>query len=215
MGERAGDFAGRIGIYGGTFDPIHVGHLVAASEVLHALALDRVVFMPAGHPPHKRSLAISPASHRLRMIELAIEGRPGFDVSTLDLEGSAPSYTVELLARLHEMWGEAAELFFIVGEDSLRDFPRWYEPGRIAELARLVVVTRPYVGVDIDAVVREVPQLQGRIHCVAIPQLDIAASDLRARVAEGRPIAYQVPRAVEDYIFATGLYRDDGPETGG
>ena len=208
-GVRGDTPAGRVGIYGGTFDPIHIGHLVAASEVRATLALDRIVFMPAGHPPHKRGRPISPASQRLQMLELAIAGRPGFGLATLDLEGDALSYTVDLLARARRAWGET-EIFFIMGEDSLRDFPTWREPGRIAELAQLAVVTRPHVGTDLDAIVRVVPQLAGRVHCVPIPQLDIASHDLRARVAAGRPIAYQVPRAVEEFILAEGLYRISG-----
>lgn len=199
----------RIGIYGGTFDPPHHGHLVAATEVWSALRLDRLLFMPAGRPPHKGGVAISEAHHRVRMLELAIAGRPHFGLSDLDLDPGHPSYTAELLARLRATWGDAPDLFFVMGEDSLRDFPRWRNPERIAALAHLAVVTRPNVGVDLDAVTRAVPALAGRVHCVAIPELDIASHDLRARVAEGRPIAYQVPLAVEDYIREQMLYRAD------
>ena len=112
-----------------------------------------------------------------------------------------------MLARLLDTWGEQHELFFVMGEDSLRDFPTWREPGRIAALARLVVVTRPGVEADCEAVVRAIPALAGRIHLVPIPQLEIASSDLRTRVAEGRPIAYQVPGVVEEFIGQAGLYR--------
>ncbi len=202
----------RIGIYGGTFDPVHVGHLVAASEVRAALALDRVIFMPAGRPPHKQQGPISPAAARLRMLKLAIAGRPGFGLATLDLAGAPPSYTVDLLARVRGAWGGLGDLFFIMGEDSLRDFPGWREPGRIAGLARLAVATRPRVEVDLDAIARAVPEAAGRVHCVAMPQLDIASRDLRARVAAGRPIAYQVPPAVEEYILAARLYRATSDE---
>jgi nicotinate-nucleotide adenylyltransferase len=205
---RFGPDPARIGVYGGTFDPVHHGHLVAAAEVCAVLSLDRLVFMPAGRPPHKGGQAISPAAQRVRMLELAIEGRPRFAVSALDLGDDRPSFTAALLARLRDAWGERHELFFVMGEDSLRDFPTWREPGRIAALARLVVVTRPGVEADCDAVVRAVPALAGRIHLVPIPQLEIASSDLRARVAEGRPIAYQVPGAVEEYIGREELYRE-------
>jgi nicotinate-nucleotide adenylyltransferase len=198
---------GRIGIYGGTFDPVHVGHLVAATEVQAALALDRVVFMPAGHPPHKPEAPISPAEHRVRMLELAIEGRPWFSVSRLDLAGRGPSYTADLLARAREEFAGLEELCFIMGEDMLRSFATWHEPARVARLARLAVVTRPNVDVDLDAVARAVPAVAGRVDFVAIPQIDVSSSDLRERVAAGRPIAFQTPRAVEDYILANGLYR--------
>src|SRR5688500_6623986 len=148
--------------------------------------------MPAGRPPHRGGLAISPAAQRVRMLELAIEGRPQFAISALDLDDDRPSYTAELLARLRAAWGEQHEPFFVMGEASLRDFPTWREPGRIAALAQLAVVARPNVEVDCEAVARAVPALAGRIHLVPIPELEIASSDLRARVAEGRPIAYQV-----------------------
>lgn len=202
-----GDAPRRIGIYGGTFDPIHHGHLVAAAEVHAALRLDRLVFMPAGVPPHKRDLAISAATDRLQMVERAIAGRSQFACSTLDLAPDRPSYTADLLAQLRDRWGAAHELFFVMGEDSLRDFPRWHAPERIAALAQLAVVTRPNVAVDLAAILSAVPALEGRVHLIAIPQLDIASHDLRERVAAGRPIAYQVPEAVERYIHDTGLYR--------
>ncbi len=197
----------RIGIYGGTFDPVHHGHLVAASEVHATLGLDHLVFMPAGQPPHKRDQTITDAPHRVRMLEFAIAGRAQFALSTRDLAPDRPSYTADLLADLHEAWGEDHSLFFVMGEDSLRDFPKWRNPDRIAALAQLAVVTRPNVAVEIDAIIRAVPALTGRIHPVAIPQLDIASHDLRDRVAAARPIAYQVPPAVERYIRDAGIYR--------
>jgi nicotinate-nucleotide adenylyltransferase len=199
--------ARRLGLYGGTFDPIHVGHLIAATEVQAALGLDRVLFLPAGRPPHKRGREITPAAHRVRMIELAIAGRPGFGLSDLDLDPDRAAYTVHLLARAREAYGDGVELFFVMGEDQLRDLPTWHQPARVAELARLAVVTRPNVGVDPEEIARAVPAVSGRVHCVEIPQIDIASSDIRARVAAGRPIAYQVPRPVEDYILAHQLYR--------
>jgi nicotinate-nucleotide adenylyltransferase len=204
---RFGPDPARIGVYGGTFDPVHHGHLVAAAEVCAVLALDRLVFMPAGRPPHKGGLAISPAAQRVRMLELALAGRAQFAISALDLGDDRPSFTAALLARLRDAWGEQHELFFVMGEDSLRDFPTWREPGQIAALARLAVVTRPGVEADCDAIVRAVPALTGRIHLVPIPELAISSSDLRARVASGRPIAFQVPPAVEDFIAREALYR--------
>ncbi len=204
---RPGSPARRIGIYGGTFDPVHHGHLVAAAEVWATLHLDRLVFMPAGQPPHKRDLTIAAAHHRVRMLELAIAGRDQFALSTLDLAPDRPSYTADLLARLRDVWGARHELFFVLGEDALRDFPGWHAPERIAALAQLAVVTRPNVAVDTAAVLRQVPNLADRLHCLPMPQLDIASQELRARVASGRPIAYQLPREVEEYIAATGLYR--------
>ncbi len=198
--------AQRIGIYGGTFDPIHHGHLVAAIEVLSVMRLDTLVFMPAGVPPHKRHLAISKSQHRVQMVALAIAEQPQFTLSTLDLAPDRPAYTADLLAHLRDRWGAHHELFFIMGEDSLRDFPKWRTPDQIATLAQLIVVTRPNIEVDLATVTTTVPALAGRIHLVGIPQLDIASSDLRTRVATGQPIAFQVPTTVERYIREVGLY---------
>ncbi len=204
----------RLGIYGGTFDPLHHGHLIAATEVRAVLGLDAVVFMPAGQPPHKRDLAITPAYQRVRMIELAIAGHPGLALSTLDLAPDRPAYTAELLARLRDVWGADHELFFVLGADALRDFPGWHAPERVAALARLAVVARPGVAMDLAAIARAVPATAGRLHAVAIPLIDIASHDLRARVAAARPITFQVPAAVEAYIAAEGLYREDEHRSG-
>jgi nicotinate-nucleotide adenylyltransferase len=197
----------RLGIYGGTFDPPHQGHLIAATEVRAALGLDTVVFMPAGQPPHKRDQTLTPAQGRVRMIELAIAGRIGLALSTLDLAEDRPAYTADLLARLRDLWGPQHDLFFVLGGDALRDFPGWHAPERIVALAQLAVVARPGVTTDLAAITRAVPATAGRLHPVAIPLIDIASHDLRARVATDRPIAFQVPLAVEDYIAAEGLYR--------
>jgi nicotinate-nucleotide adenylyltransferase len=205
----------RLGIYGGTFDPLHHGHLIAATEVRAALGLDAVVFMPAGQPPHKRDLTITPADQRVRMIELAIAGHPGLALSTLDLAEDRPAYTAELLARLRDVWGLGHELFFVLGADALRDFPGWHAPEQVAALAQLVVVARPGVTVDLAAIARAIPATAGRLHPVAIPLIDIASHDLRARVAAARPITFQVPPAVEAYIAAAGLYRMTNDESPG
>ena len=205
----------RLGIYGGTFDPLHHGHLIAATEVRAALRLDTVVFMPAGQPPHKRDLHITPAQERVHMIALAIAGHPGLALSTLDLAEDRPAYTADLLARLRDLWGSGHELFFVLGADALRDFPGWHAPEQVAALAQLVVVARPGVTVDLAAIARAIPATAGRLHPVAIPLIDIASHDLRARVAAARPITFQVPPAVEAYIAAAGLYRMTNDESPG
>lgn len=197
----------RLGIYGGTFDPIHHGHLIAATEVCAVLGLDTLVFMPAGQPPHKRNVPITGAHHRARMIALAIAGHPGLALSALDLMPDRPAYTADLLARLRDAWGPQHELFFVLGADALRDLPGWHAPEQVAALARLAVVARPGVDVDLAALTRAVPTTAGRLHPVSIPLLDIASHDLRERIATARPITFQVPPAVEDYIVAQGLYR--------
>ncbi len=197
---------GRLGIFGGTFDPIHYGHLILATEVRYALALDRVLFLPAGQPPHKQGWTVSPAVHRVAMTRLAIADDPAFELCLYDVERGGLSYTadtLEALAGRHR----GAELYFLMGEDSLRDLPTWYQPARIVGLAELGVATRPGVALDLEAVLRAVPAARGRVHLVPMPPIGIASHDLRRRVQVGEPIRYLVPPAVEAYIAEHGLYR--------
>jgi nicotinate-nucleotide adenylyltransferase len=192
---------------GGTFDPIHHGHLVAAQEACHQLNLDQVLFVPAGEPPHKPRRPISAAHHRRRMIELAIAGQSCFDLSTVDLDRPGPCYTVDTLELLRQERGSKAEFFFVEGTDSLVDIPTWYRPQRLLELCELAVVGRHGAEIDLARLDSQLPGLAGRVHWVDMPRLDISSSDLRARIREGRPISYLVPPAVEAYILEQGLYR--------
>ena len=196
----------RLGVFGGTFDPPHLGHLIVATELRHALALDRVLFVPAGRPPHKTTLDVTADHHRLAMLRLAIADDPAFAISPIDLDRGGLSYTVETLAALRDQHGAGTELVFLMGEDSLRDLPTWREPDRIATLAELGVARRPGVAVELEEVYRRVPAARGRVRLVGVPLIGIASSDLRARVARGAPIAYQVPAAVATYIHQAGLY---------
>ncbi len=195
----------RIGIFGGTFDPVHVGHLVVAEELRHVLALDRVLFVPAGEPPHKPDQELSDDDHRLAMLGLAVAGNPAFEISTVDLDRAGPSYTADTIALLSR--DRAASLVLLMGADSLRDLPTWHDPGRIASLAELGVASRPGVTLDVGELVRAVPEAQGRIFLVPTPAIGVSSSDIRRRVAAGEPIRYQVPEAVEAYIADRGLYR--------
>lgn len=196
----------RLGILGGTFDPIHHGHLVAAQEALYRLELERVLFVPAGSPPHKPALPISPAVHRVQMVELAIAGRPDFARSRVDVDRPGPHYTVDALALLREQWGPEALFFFIVGTDSLAELPAWHRPDRLVTMAELAVVERPGVAVDLAELERHLPGLAAHLHWVPMPGLEISSSDLRARVRAGRPISYLLPAAVEQYIREQRLY---------
>jgi nicotinate-nucleotide adenylyltransferase len=196
----------RLGVLGGTFDPIHHGHLVAASVAHHQLGLDKVLFVPAGNPPHKPDRPITAADHRLRMIELAIAGRSHFAVSRLDLDRPGPCYTVDTLRLLRDEWGSDTALFFVEGTDSLAEMVTWYQPQNLLELGELAVVKRPGVVVDLAALERELPGISSRLHWLRMPGLEISSSDLRARVREGRPISYLVPLLVERYILDQGLY---------
>ncbi len=198
----------RIGVFGGTFDPIHVGHLIAAEEARVACGLSHVVFLPAASPPHKQGRRVSAAAHRLTMTELAIASNGRFSCSAMEMERPGPSYTVDTLAQLRALWGDAVDIVFIVGLDSLRDLPTWREPGRIIELARLAVVDREPFAVDMAVLEQKVPGVTRRVEFVPIPIIAISASDLRERVRTGCSIRYQVPEAVEGYIYAQALYRE-------
>ena len=198
----------RVGVLGGTFDPPHYGHLAAAEECRVALRLEVVLFMPAGQPPHKRGRPISPADDRVRMVELAIESNPHFELSRIDVDRIGPSYSVAALDQLHRELGPEAQLWFVMGADSLADILTWREPARLLRLARVAAVNRP--GAPDPAPERlesALPGARARIDVVEIPDLAISATDLRARVVAGRPIKYQLPEAVEQYVRERGLYR--------
>ncbi|MGH2531267.1 MAG: nicotinate-nucleotide adenylyltransferase [Thermomicrobiales bacterium] len=196
----------RIGVFGGTFDPIHHGHLILASELHHALGLERVIFVPARRPPHKTDQELSGDRHRLAMVRLAIAADPRFEISLVEMERVGPSYSAETVEELGVAL-PGATLVFLMGEDSLRDLPAWHQPERIVAHAILGVAQRPDVKVDIAAITTVLPAAQGRIELVSTPEIAISSSDIRQRVADGRPIAFHVPQPVERYIAEHDLYR--------
>ncbi len=196
----------RLGVFGGTFDPIHYGHLVAAEEVRARLELDKVLFVPAGLPPHKLDHVISPAHHRLTMLQLAIASNPGFEISRVDVERQEPCFTVDTLALLQKEWGEETELYFIMGMDSLSEILTWKNPQRLIRLARIVVVGRPGFQADVSDLEEALPGASQHIQIVDAPRFEVSSSDIRRRVREGLPIRYQVPAAVEAYIREHRLY---------
>jgi nicotinate-nucleotide adenylyltransferase len=208
----------RIGILGGTFDPVHYGHLVIAEEVYATLQLTEMVFVPAGQPPHKSNIEITAAEHRLKMLELAIASNPHFTISRVDMNRPGPSYTVDMLQLFRKQWGEHTAIYFILGSDSLEDLLSWHDPSGILEqLTHLVAVRRPgYIESKAyyDWLDSRLPGIKQRLLVVDTPQFDISATDLRKRVAKGRPIKYQTPESVESYIVQYGLYRTklDGSE---
>jgi len=198
----------RLGILGGTFDPVHHAHLAAAEEARYQLALDQILLLPAGEPPHKPHGPLSAAHHRLRMLEMAIATRPSFAVSCVDLDRPGPCYTVDALRLLRAEWGPVPVFFFIMGADSLVDILAWYQPRRLLELAELAVVDRPRFRVDLAGLEEHLPGLSARLHWVQMPLLEISSSDIRARVRSGRPISYLVPPGVEAYIMDNNLYKE-------
>jgi len=200
----------RVGILGGTFDPIHYGHLVIAEQVREALELDRVLFVPAARPPHKMDLDISPAADRAAMVELAISGNPAFSVCRMELERDGPSYTVDTLETLTDEArrdGVAREFFFILSSEAAAALPNWRSPARILELARLAVVRRlGFSRPDEHALAQLAGGSPDRVLTVETLPLAHSASDIRSRAASGRSIRYLVPPAVESYIRDHRLY---------
>ena len=190
----------RIGVMGGTFDPIHLGHLVAASEVAHRFELDRVVFVPTGEPWQKSDREVSPAEDRYLMTVIATAADSRFSVSRVDIDRDGPTYTVDTLRDIRATLGEDHDYRFITGADALADILSWREPEEVLRLAHLVGVTRPgHVLVDPGLV-------PGRVTLLEVPALAISSSDIRARVANGEPIRYLVTPGVEEYIAKVGLY---------
>ncbi len=208
-----------IGVIGGTFDPIHYGHLVIAEEVHSALQLTKVVFIPAGQPPHKAGHAITEVQHRVEMLELALASNPHFSLSRMEIERTGPSYTVDTLRTLREQWGANTALSFIIGWDSLEELHTWYKAAEIlTEVTHLVAVRRPGYEEDHEynkVLEQRLPGILQRLLVVQAPQLEISATDLRRRVAERRPVKYQTPEAVETYIKENRLYQHTDVEDEG
>jgi len=199
----------RIGVFGGTFDPVHVGHLIHAEQCRAQAKLDLVLFVPAALPPHKQGRELTPFAHRAEMLTLAISGNAAFCVDEIEKDRAGPSYTVETLTQLHERQ-PGDEWCFILGSDSLCDLHLWYQPRRILELAELIVVERPDSPVFSVADLKSKLQLPAdfglRYQRVEAPLIGIASRDIRKRLAEGRSVRYMIPRAVEAYIEDKGLY---------
>ena len=196
-----------IGVLGGTFDPIHLGHLVVAEEVTAHLNLAGVLFMPAGQPWLKAGTNISAAEHRVQMVRLAISGKPGLRLSTMEVERAGPSYAADTIRALKGRLGDGDELFFILGWDNLIDLPRWHQPAQLISMCRLVAV--PRVGSplpDLGSLETKIPGLLERVVMLDKPEIDISASVIRERVSQGLSIEHLVPKPVEKYIKEHGLY---------
>lgn len=195
------------GVFGGTFDPPHTGHLILAELARSALRLSEVVFIPAAQPPHKLDEQFADATDRMEMTRRAIAGNERFSLSTIELDRDGASYTVDTLRQLRQEWGETVDIYFILGADSLVDFPTWYNPAEILEMCRLAVVRRPGVEVDFAELETQLPGIEDRTYFVPAPLIEISSTKVRERVAAGRSVRYLVPRAVEKYIYEYGLYK--------
>ena len=201
----------RIGILGGTFDPIHLGHLAIAEAARDRLELDRVILIPAGRPWLKSDQMVTSAVHRLAMVRLAIQDRPGLEMSPIEVDRPGPTYTVDTLAELREDLGSGVELYLVLGMDSVRELRRWRYPERLFDLCTVVAVSRPdSPDVSPAEIEDSFTPARGRTRMVRGPMLDVSATDIRLRVSEGRPISDSVPPPVERYIREHGLYLDDG-----
>jgi nicotinate-nucleotide adenylyltransferase len=198
----------RIGVFGGTFDPPHIGHLWLAALAAESVALDRVLFMPASQPPHKRLRGMTGAADRLLMTRLAIEGDPTFELTAIEMERAGPSYTVDSIAELERIYGEGERLFLIMAADSLAQVETWRDPDRLLERTEWVVGPRAGSELpDAAALEKRFGPAASRIHLLSGPAIDVSSSEIRRRVAAGETIRYLVPRRVEELIAARGLYR--------
>ena len=189
----------RVGIFGGTFDPIHIGHLIIGQEIMLQCALDRVVFMPSGEPPLKRSMASS--EDRARMVSLAVRDYPEFELSRFELLRPGKSYTIDTLRHLRRDMGEDTEIFLIIGADNAVEMGDWFDPEGVLDLAHVLVAERPgFERARVD------PVFKSKMRFVETPLLDISSTAIRERVRTKRPISFFVPDAVADYIRTQGLY---------
>ncbi len=192
----------RIGFLGGTFDPIHSGHLILAEQLLEKFQLEKVIFIPAATPPHKENQAISYARHRLEMTKMAIEDNPLFEVSDIELKRKGKSYTVDTIEELKKKYPDA-DLFLLAGSDVLTELDTWKDPDRIFQETKVVIGIRPgYDKIDLDN------RFFAKSITVEMSGLHVSSTQIRHRIKEGRSIKYLVPSKVEEYIKAKGLYKE-------
>jgi len=225
----------RLGLFGGSFNPIHNGHLAIARDVRERMKLSRILFVPTGDPPHKQNQSLAPATARLEMVRLAIADTPEFDVSALEVDRTGKSYSIDTIRKIREKWSRSCELFFIIGLDAFLEFPTWRAPEEILKMCHFVVVPRPgrsfktlaeislFKNPDpeplgqldagiIDRFEIVLPEALG-ITCLSIPPCPISASEIRWRVQNGLPLANMLPPPVESYILQHSLYKEDSNRT--
>jgi nicotinate-nucleotide adenylyltransferase len=196
----------RLGVFGGTFDPPHIGHLILAQIACDALNLERVLFVPAAQPPHKQDQRVTAALHRFAMLQRAVQGNPRFEVSRVDMDRQGPHYTSDMLSILRAQH-RSYELFFLMGADSLNELTTWRAPEWILAQATLAVMRRPNTAINLEALAARLPAVRERVVIVDAPLIEISASTLRETVRKGHSIRYQVPDAVLEYINQQRLYR--------
>lgn len=198
----------RVGIMGGTFDPVHLAHLVIAEAAREAFFLDLVLFIPAANPPHKQERKVADAYHRLMMTQLATCDNPAFHVSKQELERTGPSYSLLTIRELRKRFGKEAELYFITGSDTINELHTWYHVQELLQQCHFVGTTRPGAPVNEAEIIRQFGTMaEQRIHYLAVPQMDVSSTAIRQRIRAGKSIRYLVPQAVEEYIRKEGLYQ--------
>lgn len=196
-----------IGVMGGTFDPIHNGHLAMAQETRISLNLARVVFVPAGQPWMKSARPLTPAVHRLEMVRLTIAPYPYFRLTRIEIDRAGPTYTIDTITELRAQLAVGDELYFVLGWDSLAQLPQWRDVSRLIQMCRLVAIPRPgYSLPDLESLETQIPGLSARLVLLDRPVIDISATDIRKRVAQGLPIDHLVPKVVAEYIKKHRLY---------
>jgi len=201
----------KIGVMGGTFDPIHNGHIAIGQETRTRLNLAQIVFVPAGQPWMKSERPLAPAVHRLEMVRLAIAPYPYFRLSRIEIDRAGPTYTIDTITELRAQLAGGDELYFILGWDSLAQLPQWRDVSCLIKLCRLVAIPRPgYSLPDFKSLESKIPRLSQRLVLLDKPEIDISATDIRNRVAQGLSISHLVPAPVEEYIKRHRLYLTEG-----
>jgi nicotinate-nucleotide adenylyltransferase len=201
----------RLGIFGGTFDPPHIGHLILAEYAREALGAAKILFVPAADPPHKDSTRTG-TEQRLAMLERSIADNPHFALSLVDVERPGPHYSLDMIRILQTQY-PGSELFFLIGADSLRDLTHWHQPEQLIRLCKLAVLPRPDVKVAADMHEAKLPGLAEQVVMLDTPLVDVSSTEIAARLRAGKSVRYLVPQPALDYIVANGLYRDENLES--
>lgn len=207
----AGKKPDRLGIMGGTFDPVHIGHLVIAEAAREKLGLQEVIFIPTGTPPHKSFRSVTDGRHRLEMVKRAIKDNPYFAVSGIEVSRKGPTYTVDTLKKLREVYGDECNIYLVIGADTVWDLLNWKQYERVFRLCSFAAVARP--GYDMLKTIRHIELLERHfladIQVVEAPLTDLSSTDIREKIARGESVRYLIPEPVREYIMRNGLYHDE------
>ncbi len=198
----------RLGIFGGTFNPPHIGHLILADTAADTLGLDRVYFTPAADPPHKVGMPRASVEHRVKMVELAIEGNPNLELSRIDVDRPGPHYTTDMVNIFRRQYPQA-QFYFLMGSDSLRDLLTWDRHKELVDLCYIVVMSRPVLPPDMATLYAEIPALRDKLISISSPEIELASTHIVARIKNGQSVRYRIQDQIRDYILEHGLYQDE------